>query len=51
VCRELILLSEYYDFTISLLLFSGALPGWEEQQANRAWGLGRHVQNGVADEL
>lgn len=39
-CRELILPSERYDFTISLLLFSKILPDWETQQANRAWGLG-----------
>ena len=42
-CRELILPSERYDFTISLLLFSNTLPDWETQQANRAWGLGRSL--------
>jgi len=50
-CRELILPSERYDFTISLLLFSGALPGWEEQQANRAWGLGRPMPERENDEF
>lgn len=50
-CRELILPSERYDFTISLLLFSGALPGWEEQQANRAWGLGRPILDGGDKDL
>jgi hypothetical protein len=39
-CRELILPSERYDFTISLLLFSDTLPDWDTQQESRAWGLG-----------
>jgi hypothetical protein len=39
-CRELILPSERYDFSISLLLFSNVLPDWGTQQANRARALG-----------
>lgn len=39
-CQELLLPSERYDFSISLLLFSNVLPDWETQRANRARALG-----------
>lgn len=39
-CTELLLPSERYDFSISLLLFTDTLPDWDTQRANRAWGLG-----------
>lgn len=39
-CRELLLPSERYDFSISLLLFSDTTPDWETRQSNRTWSFG-----------